>query len=108
LGAEQVIDLAQQRLEDNPQVDAVPNLVGGDTVVPSYRLVKKGGVAVTSNRPPTAEEAARLEIEAAFVETNVTTHGLNTFAALVTDGKINFRIADSRGKRRLRYRETRL
>ena len=93
LGAERVIDLTRERLEDTGQVDAVLNLIGGDTVVPSYALVKPGGVAVTANRPPIAEEAARLGIEAAFVETNVTTEGLNAFAALVTDGKIKPQIA---------------
>ncbi len=93
LGAERIIDLTRERLEDVRQVDAVLNLVGGDTVVPSYALVKPGGVAVTANRPPIAEEAARLGIEAAFVETNVTTEGLNAFAALVTDGKIKPQIA---------------
>ena len=93
LGAERVIDLTRERLEDVRQVDAVLNLVGGDTVVPSYALVKPGGVAVTANRPPIAEEAARLGIEAAFVETNVTSEGLNTFATLVTEGKIKPQIA---------------
>ena len=61
--------------------------------MPSYGLVKKGGVAVTANRPPIAEEAERLGIEAKFVETNVTTEGLNAFAALVTSGKIKPQIA---------------
>jgi NADPH:quinone reductase-like Zn-dependent oxidoreductase len=93
LGAERVIDLTRERLEDVRQLDAVLNLVGGDTVLPSYALVKPGGVAVTANRPPIAEEAARLGIKAAFVETNVTTEGLNAFAALVTDGKIKPQIA---------------
>jgi len=93
LGAERVIDITQQRLEDIQPVDAVLNLIGGDAVAPSYALVKKGGVAVTSNRPPIAEEAARLGIQAAFVETNVTTEGLNAFAALVTKGEIKPQIA---------------
>ena len=93
LGAERVVDLTQEQLENIGQVDAVLNLVGGDTVVPSYALVKPGGVAVTANRPPIAEEAARLGIEAAFVETDVTTEGLNAFATLVTDGKIKPQIA---------------
>jgi hypothetical protein len=62
--------------------------------VSSYALVKKGGVAVTSNRPPIKEEAARLGIEAVFVETNVTTEGLDAFAKLVMDGKIKPQIAD--------------
>jgi NADPH:quinone reductase-like Zn-dependent oxidoreductase len=87
LGAQQVIDLSQQKLEDIPQVDAVLNLIGGDTVVSSYALAKKGGVAVTSNRPPIAEEAARLGIQAAFVESNVTRDGLKAFATLVTHGQ---------------------
>src|SRR4051812_23324099 len=93
LGAERLIDYTRERLEDLKQVDAVLNLIGGDTVVPSYALVKPSGVAVTANRPPIAEEAARLGIEAAFVETNVTTEGLNAFARLVTDGKIKPQIA---------------
>lgn len=50
-------------------------------------------MAVTSNRPPIAEEAARLGIQAAFVETTVTTEGLNRFAGLVTQGKIKPQIA---------------
>ena len=62
-------------------------------MVPSYALVKKGGVAVTANRPPIAEEAERLGIEAKFVETNVTTEGLDAFATLVTRGKVKPQIA---------------
>jgi NADPH:quinone reductase-like Zn-dependent oxidoreductase len=93
LGAARVIDLTRERMEDIGQCDAVLNLVGGDTVVSSYARVKPGGVAVTANRPPIAEEAARLGIEAAFVETNVTTEGLNSFAILVTGGKIKPQIA---------------
>lgn len=93
LGAEQFIDLAAQQLQDVPQVDAVLNLIGGDTVAASYALVKKGGVAVTANRPPIAEEAQRLGIEAAFVETDVKTEGLDDFAALVRAGKIKPQIA---------------
>lgn len=93
LGATHVIDLSEQRLEDIPQADAILNLIGGDTIARSYALVKKGGIAVTSNRPPLAEEAERLGIRAAFVETNVTTEGLNAFATLVTQGKIKPQIA---------------
>ena len=93
LGAERVIDLSQGRLEDIPQVDAVLNLIGGDTVARSYALVKKGGTAVTSNRPPIVEEAERLGISAAFVETNVTTQGLNAFAAQVAENRIKPQIA---------------
>jgi NADPH:quinone reductase-like Zn-dependent oxidoreductase len=94
LGAERVVDLRQQPLESLGKFDAVLNLVGGDTVAASYALVKAGGVAVTSNRPPDNEEAARLGIEAAFVETNVTTEGLYAFAKLVTEGRMKPQIAE--------------
>ena len=57
--------------------------------------MKPGGVAVTANRPSIVEEAARLGIEAAFVETKVTAEGLNAFATLVTDA------ADRRGRNAL-------
>jgi NADPH:quinone reductase-like Zn-dependent oxidoreductase len=93
LGAGQVIDLSQQRLEEIQKVDSVLNLIGGDTVVTSYALVKEGGVAVTANRPPLAEEARRLGIQAAFVETDVTTAGLDAFANLITQGQIKPQIA---------------
>jgi NADPH:quinone reductase-like Zn-dependent oxidoreductase len=93
LGAERVLDYTRERWEDLQQVDAVLNLIGGDTVAQSYKTVRKGGVAVTSNRPPDAEVAARLGIEAAFVETDVKAEGLNAFAALVSEGKIKPQIA---------------
>lgn len=92
-GADQVVDYTRQPLDGIEQVDGVLNLVGGDTVASSYARVKRGGVAVTSNRPPDGAEAARLGIEAAFVQTDVKTEGLNTFAKLVTDGEIKPQIA---------------
>lgn len=93
LGAERVIDTHREKLDDLEKVDAVLNLIGGDTVVSSYALVKPGGVAVTANQPPIKEEAERLGIEAAFVETNVTSEGLDAFAKLVTEGKVKPQIA---------------
>lgn len=92
LGADRVI-LSTESLNLIEKVDAVLNLVGGETVTSSYEAVKPGGVAVTSNRPADKEEAARLGIEAAFVETNVTTGGLDAFARLVTEGKVKPQIA---------------
>lgn len=93
LGAERIIDYASERLEDLNQVDAVLNLVGGETVARSYALVKPGGVAVTANQPPDAEEAARRGIQAAFVQTDVTSQGLNVFVNSVAEGKIKPQIA---------------
>lgn len=93
LGAERVVNYTQESLESLPQFDAVLNLVGGDTIASSYGRVRPGGVAVTANRPPDFEEAKRLGIEGAFVETDVTSEGLDTFARLVVNGAIVPQIA---------------
>ena len=61
-------DYTREPLEGIEQVDAVINLVGGDTVASSYARIKPEGVAVTSNRPPDGAEARRFGIEAAFVQ----------------------------------------
>jgi NADPH:quinone reductase-like Zn-dependent oxidoreductase len=89
LGANLVIDFTQQRFEDAMQpVDAVLDLVGGDTLARSYPLVKPGGVIVTFNQPPDFEECENRGIQGFFVQTKVTTEGLNDFAERVTSGSV--------------------
>jgi hypothetical protein len=41
--------LSQRKLEDIQQADAVINVICRDTVLPSYALVKKGGVLSMSD-----------------------------------------------------------
>jgi NADPH:quinone reductase-like Zn-dependent oxidoreductase len=49
LGLAMVIDYKKERFEDRAgQVDAVVDLVGGETLARAYAIVKKGGVIVTS------------------------------------------------------------
>ena len=89
LGADRVIDFTRERFEEEIEpVDAVLDLVGGETLARSYSVVKGGGIIVTFNQPPDLDECERLGIQGFFVHTKVTTEGLNDFASRVTSGSI--------------------
>ncbi len=62
LGHVQVVDYKQERFETVGQVDAVLDLIGGETATRSFALVKKGGVMVSTVGAANAELAARAGI----------------------------------------------
>jgi NADPH:quinone reductase-like Zn-dependent oxidoreductase len=89
LGADRVIDFTQERFEDVIEpVDALLDLVGGETLARSYSIVKRGGIIVTFNQPPDFEECEKRGIQGFFVQTKVTTKGLDDFASRVTSGSV--------------------
>lgn len=89
LGADRVIDFTRERFEEEIEpVDAVLDLVGGETLARSYSVVKGGGIIVTFNQPPDLDECERHGIQGFFVQTKVMTEGLNDFASRVTSGSI--------------------
>src|SRR5262249_29182370 len=52
LHVDEIIDYKRERFEDKASaVDAVVDLVGGETLARSYAVVKKGGVLVTTVQP---------------------------------------------------------
>jgi NADPH:quinone reductase-like Zn-dependent oxidoreductase len=89
LGADRVIDYTKERFELALEpLDAVLDLVGGDTLARSYGVVKRGGIIVTANQPPDAQECEKHGIKGSFLQTKVTTDSLNDFASQVTSGKV--------------------
>lgn len=89
LGADKVIDYSKERFEEIVEpVDAVLDFVGGDTLARSYGVIKRGGIIVTANQPPDPQECEKHGIQGFFVQTKVTTQGLNDFAELVTTGSV--------------------
>jgi NADPH:quinone reductase-like Zn-dependent oxidoreductase len=77
LGADRVIDFTHKPFEEEvKQVDAVLDLVGGETLARSYSVVKRGGIIVTFNQPPDSRECEKHGIQGFFVQTKVTTEGL--------------------------------
>ena len=62
LGHVQVVDYKQERFETVGQVDAVLDLIGGETATRSFAVVKKGGVMVSTVGAANAELAAQAGI----------------------------------------------
>ena len=89
LGAEQIVDYQADRFEDKVgQVDAVIDLVGGETQARSFAVLKPGGALISAVSQPDQEQAKRLGVRAAFFLVKVTTERLNAIAELVQAGRL--------------------
>ncbi len=96
LGVDNIIDYKHERFEDKaPGVDAVVDLVGGDTLARSYPVVKKGGVLVTT-LPQLDESAAnRAGIRAFHLIMKRNSADLSELAGLVEKGAVRPRLAQT-------------
>lgn len=89
LGADTVIDFRSQRFEDlSPAVDAVIDLVGGQTQARSFAVLKRGGRLVSAVSQPDQELAKAHAVEALFFLVEVTTAELTDIAAMVESGAL--------------------
>jgi NADPH:quinone reductase-like Zn-dependent oxidoreductase len=88
-GADKVIDYTREKFEDETgKVDAVLDLVGGDIQRRSYGVLKPGGVLIAAGEPPSQEEAAKYNVRASMVMTQVTKASLEQVAKLIDAGEI--------------------
>ncbi len=93
LGAETVIDYAATRFEDVvPPVDVVLDLVGGETRLRSFGVIKPGGILVSavSNAPAPANAPA--DVRSVFFLVDVTTERLERLTELFDQGAIKARV----------------
>ena len=89
LGAENVVDYKKQRFEDSVTgVDVVLDTVGGDTQQRSLRVLKPGGILVSSVSPIPEATQENYGIRAAYFYVDVTTARLNKIAELLDSGKL--------------------
>lgn len=90
LGADQVIDYRAARFEDLVKdVDAVIDLVGGETANRSYGVLKRDGVLVSAVVfEPSQEKARQHGIRAVFMLVDVTTERLASIAGLLDRGAL--------------------
>ena len=85
LGAEMVVNYKTANFEDAvPPVDAVLDTVGGETQQCSFRVLKPGGVLVSSVSPPPQAAGFR----SAFFMVDVTATRLGTLARLLDSRKL--------------------
>jgi NADPH:quinone reductase-like Zn-dependent oxidoreductase len=87
LGAEKFVDTKSGQLVDPlPTVDAVIDLVGGDTAERAVRLVKPGGILVSVVSSGGAPE--RTGVKSVFFYAEVTTARLNRISELFDQGRL--------------------
>jgi len=96
LGANQVIDYSTQRFEELVQhVDLVFDLVGGDTLKQSWKVVKPGGVLVSVVSPrPSFEETETHDARFVWFVVEPNREQLTHIGALIDAGYIQPFIAD--------------
>jgi NADPH:quinone reductase-like Zn-dependent oxidoreductase len=94
LGHVQVVDYKQERFETVGQVDAVLDLVGGETATRSFAVVKKGGVMVSTVGAANAELAAQAGIRAVNMVSKGTAADLSELAGLVERGGVRPRMGE--------------
>lgn len=93
LGADNVIDVMAQRFEDHVQdVDAVLDLVGGETQDRSFQVLRRGGRLVSAVSEPHPMLAAAADVTAHFFLVSVTREKLDRIATLLEAGALETRI----------------
>src|SRR5215207_11258104 len=93
LGADTVIDFQTQRFEDEVRdVDAVLDLVGGETQKRSFQVLRQGGKLISAVSQPDQDLAKSHGVDAAFFLVNVTTKHLTEIAGLIDSGELRTRV----------------
>jgi NADPH:quinone reductase-like Zn-dependent oxidoreductase len=89
LGADTVLNYHTHRFEDEVKdVDAVLDLVGGETQMRSFQVLHPGGKLISAVSQPDQDRAKSHEVTAAFFLVEVTTERLRTIADLIDRGEL--------------------
>jgi NADPH:quinone reductase-like Zn-dependent oxidoreductase len=94
LGHVQVVDYKQERFETVGLVDAVLDLIGGDTATRSFAVLKKGGVMVSTVGAVKAKLAARAGIWGVNMGQERSAADLSELADLVVRGDVKPRMGE--------------
>ena len=93
LGADTVVDFRTQRFEDAAQnVDAVLDLVGGETQRRSFQVLRRGGRLISAVSTPDLELAKSHGVEATFFLVKVAGQYLTEIADLIDSGELRTRV----------------
>lgn len=93
LGAHKVIDFQTHRFEEELRdIDAVIDLIGGETQERSFRVLRRGGKLISAVSGPDQTIAKRHGVEASFFLVDVKTKYLAAIADLIDDGKLRTRV----------------
>jgi NADPH:quinone reductase-like Zn-dependent oxidoreductase len=93
LGANMVIDYRTRRFEDDIRdVDAVIDLVGGETQSRSFQVIRRGGKLISAVSAPDQRLAEQHGVMASFFLVEVTSRYLTEIARLIDGGKLRTRV----------------
>lgn len=102
LGADKVVDYHTQRFEDEVKdADAVLDLVGGETQMRSFQVLRLDGKLISTVSQPDQDRAKHHGVNAAFFLVEVSTERLRRIAELIDRGELKTRgavlpLADAR------------
>ena len=83
------MDYHTQRFEDEVKdADAVLDLVGGETQIRSFQVLRPGGKLISTVSQPDQERAKHHGVTAAFFLVDVTTERLRKIAELIDRGEL--------------------
>lgn len=89
LGADVVIDYKTQRFEDHASdLDMVFDLIDGETRERSWKLLKRGGILVSTLTEPSREKAREMGVRALRYTVEADGRELGEIAELVTAGRV--------------------
>ncbi|MGE5893935.1 MAG: NADP-dependent oxidoreductase [bacterium] len=89
LGADMVIDYTTKKFEDEVSgVDCVLDTQGGEVLDRSLRVLKKGGIVVSTLEEPSAEDLARYGVRGAHMVVKSDSRQLMQIAGLIDEGKV--------------------
>lgn len=89
LGADEIIDYTKEDFTTLVKdADIVLDLVGGETQIKSFDIIKKGGQLISTTMPPSKEKAALAGITATFVFTTPDHKMLEEISAMIDNGKL--------------------
>ena len=94
LGAHGFIDRATRFEEKVKQVDAVLDTVGGEMLDRSYKVLKRGGIMVSSVAPPAIEQAQQHDARPLFFSVEVTAERLRKIAELIELGELKTAVGE--------------
>jgi NADPH:quinone reductase-like Zn-dependent oxidoreductase len=94
LGADQVIDYKTIAFESVAQnIDLVLDLLGGETQVRSFAVLRPAGYLISTVSPPDPKLAAKLNVHAAMMSMRPATKLLTKLAGLIDEGVLKTSVA---------------
>ena len=93
MGADQIIDYNSQKFEDLlHDYDAVFDTIGGDTYKRSFKVLKKGGMIISTLEQPNSELMQQYGVKATFQFTQVNRQRLTKLAQWVDQNNIKINV----------------